>query len=466
MDYTFGCSLTYPAPTLPAAASIRIAMTENNTDSKMTVETNTVLKEALCAQQRLLQKLYNELDVEREASATAASEALAMILRLQGEKAAIKMEAEQYKRLVEEKMYYAEESMDIFEDFIHQKEAEIASLDYQVQAYRYKLSCLGIEDIGANEINETSVEEASPESLKRRNSAPPKLLKLAYLKRNRSMSPDSDMIPKIVEESGQEEGSRQNLDSEKQMDGSSSVDINSYWDQIRKLDKIVEEMAGEQYLSLRARSSRSSSVFSQLNESDQTQSLKKSVDDEMFSDTCSLSVHDVFEVPETNENLVSHEKQVKDNGILFLKDEKEVGKLVILPEEAMKSCNNTVTGLCGKELPLKHRDKQAFFPRDGINISCHMAIDRPAMNVSEGQGSSEQVNTTEITEGEREDASSQEQVSSTGREEVMKLLYEINEKLDSIQSEITSKKTKIKESSSKYDLPMLQLTEAMLHFWL
>ncbi|XP_024967404.1 uncharacterized protein LOC112507185 [Cynara cardunculus var. scolymus] len=449
-------------------------MTENNRDSKMAVETNTALKEALCAQQRLLQKLYNELDVEREASATAASEALAMILRLQGEKASIKMEAEQYKRLAEEKMYHAEESMEVFEDFIRQKEMEIASLDYQVQAYRYKLSCLGIEDIGAKEIkypenllqlNETSVGESNPEGLLRRNSAPPKLLKLAYVKRNRSMSPDSDMIPKIVEESGQEEGSHQNLDSEKQMDGSLSVDINSYWDQIRKLDKIVEEMAGEQFLSLRDRSSRSSSVFSQLNELDQAQILKKSADDEMLSDTCSLSVHDVFEVPETNGNLASHE-QVKDNGISILKNEKEVGKLVTFPEEAMKSCNNAETGLCEKGLLLKHKDKQAFFPRDGINISCHMAVDLPAMDVADAQGSSEQVNTTEITEGEREDVRSQEQVSTTGREEVMKMLYEINEKLDSIQSEIRSKNTKTKESSPKYDLPMLQLTEAMLHFWL
>lgn len=447
-------------------------MTENNIDSKTAVETNTALKEALCAQQRLLQKLYNELDVEREASATAASEALAMILRLQGEKASIKMEAEQYKRLAEEKMYHAEESMEIFEDFIHQKEMEIASLDYQVQAYRYKLSCLGIEDIGAKEIkypenllqlNETSVGGSNPESLLRRNSAPPKLLKLAYLKRNRSMSPDSDMIPKIAEESGQEEGNHQNLDSEKQMDGSLSVDINSYWDQIRKLDKIVEEMAGEQYLSLRARSS---SFFSQPNELDQAQSLKKSTDDEMLSDTCSLSVHDVFEVPETNENLASIEKQVKDNGISILKDENKVGKLVTFPEEAMKSCNKDETGLCEKGLVLKHKDKQAFFPQDGINISCHMVIGMPAMDVAEAQGSSEQVNTPEITEGEREDVRSQEQVSTTGREEVMKLLYEINEKLDSIQSEIRSKNTETKESSAKYDLPMLQLKEAMLHFWL
>lgn len=50
----------------------------------MAVESSTTLKEALYAQQQLVQKLYNELEVEREASATAASEALAMISRRKG----------------------------------------------------------------------------------------------------------------------------------------------------------------------------------------------------------------------------------------------------------------------------------------------------------------------------------------------------------------------------------------------
>ena len=61
-------------------------------DSFGTPETDiTALTEALKSQQHLLQKLYADLDQEREASSTAADEALSMILRLQGEKSAVKM---------------------------------------------------------------------------------------------------------------------------------------------------------------------------------------------------------------------------------------------------------------------------------------------------------------------------------------------------------------------------------------
>ncbi|CAA0812605.1 Protein of unknown function- DUF593 [Striga hermonthica] len=97
------------------------------------------LKDALCAQQSLLEKLHNELEAEREASASAASEALSVILRLQREKAAVKLEGEQYKRLSDEKISHAQESLAITEDILHQKEMEIAALDCQLQAYRYKL---------------------------------------------------------------------------------------------------------------------------------------------------------------------------------------------------------------------------------------------------------------------------------------------------------------------------------------
>ncbi|KAI3782095.1 hypothetical protein L2E82_12128 [Cichorium intybus] len=372
----------------------------------MAVETSKSLKETLYAQQQLLQKLYNELDVEREASASAASEALAMILRLQGEKASVKMESEHYKRLAEEKMCYAEESMEIFEEQIHQKEMEIASLDCQLQAYRYKLSSLGFEDIGPNETS-------SHESLLRRNSAPPKLLKLAYLKRNRSISPDSDIISRTLEESFGEDESHQNLDFEKQ----------SYWDQIRKLDKIVEEMTGDEYI-------KSSNGLSKINEFDQTQ-----------------SVHDVFEVPEI---VVNKENEEKDNRKMILEGKKKVEKVLIFPEETIKSYEKT--------LLLKQKDKEIFLPRDDIAVDCHMAID-----VS-NEGSSEQVNRRrmEIRESEIEN----EQVRNTGKEEVLRLLNEINEKLDLIHLEIRNGNKKIKKSSWNCDLPMLQLSEAMLHFWL
>ena len=105
----------------------------------------TAMKETLRTQQQLLEKLDAELDEEREASATATSEALDMILRLQGEKAVVKMEASHYKRVAEEKIGHAEASLEAFEELMYQKEMQIASLEFQVKAYRHKLMSLGCE---------------------------------------------------------------------------------------------------------------------------------------------------------------------------------------------------------------------------------------------------------------------------------------------------------------------------------
>lgn len=82
-------------------------------------------------------------------------------------------------------------------------------------------------------------------------------------------------------------------------------------------------------------------------------------------------------------------------------------------------------------------------PRDDIVVDSRMAID-----VVEGERSSQQANTTtEITEGE---VSSQEPVIGSGREEEMlRLLYEINKKLDSIQAETKREKMEKKQIISK-----------------
>ena len=83
--------------------------------------------ETMRAQQELLKKITHELDAEREASSSAASEAVSMILRLQEEKAALEMEASQHKRMAEAKMCHAETSLTLFEDLIYRKEMEMAS---------------------------------------------------------------------------------------------------------------------------------------------------------------------------------------------------------------------------------------------------------------------------------------------------------------------------------------------------
>jgi hypothetical protein len=70
------------------------------------------LREALHEEQEAIAALYLELE-ERNAASSAAHEAMAMITRLQEEKATIRMEARQYQRMAEEKQQYDQESMAI-----------------------------------------------------------------------------------------------------------------------------------------------------------------------------------------------------------------------------------------------------------------------------------------------------------------------------------------------------------------
>lgn len=88
-----------------------------------------------------------EIEEEREASATATSEALAMILRLQEEKAAEKLEACQYRRLAEEKLHHAQQFLIILEEAMEDKEIEISLLKHQIQVYKKKLLNNGIDDL-------------------------------------------------------------------------------------------------------------------------------------------------------------------------------------------------------------------------------------------------------------------------------------------------------------------------------
>lgn len=124
-------------------SNICLAMAENEA---------AALKKTLYAQHQLMQKLCVELEKEREASATAVSEALSMILRLQGEKAAEKMEANQYRRVTEEKIRHAEQSLAVFDELMYRKEMEIASLFFQLEAYKHKMLSLGLSDLDIGEM--------------------------------------------------------------------------------------------------------------------------------------------------------------------------------------------------------------------------------------------------------------------------------------------------------------------------
>ncbi|KAJ6406972.1 hypothetical protein OIU84_010479 [Salix udensis] len=225
---------------------------EGNSSSPAPETNITALKEALYAQQHLLQNLYTELDEEREASASAASEALSMILRLQGEKASLKLEASQYKRMEEAKMCHAEEALAVVEDLIYQRELEIASLEYQVQAYRYRLLSMGCNDLGVYENSfpeNLLVQRNDPLSgngggaqgnLRRFNSSPQVYATDAnYSKssheRKRSLVP----VPDPVEIDVEEIAIREVNDSEKK---------HSFWEQIKRLDERVKEVSDSKRL--------------------------------------------------------------------------------------------------------------------------------------------------------------------------------------------------------------------------
>ncbi|KAE8685602.1 Ankyrin repeat-containing protein, putative isoform 1 [Hibiscus syriacus] len=99
-----------------------------------------VLEQALDEEHEARSALYLDLEKERIAAATAADEAMAMILRLQEEKATIEMEARQYQRMIEEKFAYDAEEMNILKEILLRREREKHFLEKEVEAYK-KMIC-------------------------------------------------------------------------------------------------------------------------------------------------------------------------------------------------------------------------------------------------------------------------------------------------------------------------------------
>lgn len=95
-----------------------------------------ILEQALEQEQDARAALCSELEQERIAAATAADEAMAMISRLQEEKASIEIEARQYQRILEEKSAYDAEEMNILKEIIVRREREKHFLEKEVETYR------------------------------------------------------------------------------------------------------------------------------------------------------------------------------------------------------------------------------------------------------------------------------------------------------------------------------------------
>lgn len=302
------------------------------------------LKETLHAQQELLQKLYNELDMERESSSTAADEALSMILRLQGEKAAVGMEASQYRRIAEEKMCHAQETLEIFQELIYHKEMQIASLEFQVQAYRFKLVSMGCDDLGSSEMQypENMLSRKNgvlEESLRRGSSLPPHPVNVVLSRRGSTEGTKSSMSsPQTWQEHN---GAEPSIRREQ-------GDFNSYWEDIRKLDERVKELNNIKGCSSFPLTEDKDNVSLTSTSQMQNPSPENSPTKFKFSESpekvngvqasgdsaCSTSIQDIFEVP-----ICSYNKQDGSNEKrnLTLESENRMGKPDAVWDEIWKT---------------------------------------------------------------------------------------------------------------------------------
>ncbi|OWM82890.1 hypothetical protein CDL15_Pgr005290 [Punica granatum] len=112
------------------------------TAETVTDESNKVrmLEKALEEVKAAYNALVLELDQERSAAGTAAEEAMAMISRLQNEKASIEMEVRQNQRMVDEKLAYDEEEMNILKEILVRREMENFVLENEVETLKQMMS--------------------------------------------------------------------------------------------------------------------------------------------------------------------------------------------------------------------------------------------------------------------------------------------------------------------------------------
>ncbi|EOX94539.1 Uncharacterized protein TCM_004165 [Theobroma cacao] len=94
------------------------------------------LKRQVAYDRKCMNALYKELEEERSASAIAANQAMAMITRLQEEKAALHMEALQYLRMMEEQAEYDVDALEKANDLLAEKEKELQDLEAELEYYR------------------------------------------------------------------------------------------------------------------------------------------------------------------------------------------------------------------------------------------------------------------------------------------------------------------------------------------
>ncbi|KAM0838201.1 hypothetical protein ACQ4PT_061132 [Festuca glaucescens] len=94
------------------------------------------LRQQIDLDRKSIHLLCRELEEERNAAAIAASQALAMITRLQDEKAARQMEASHYQRMMEEQTEYDNEALAEANELLAQREQQVEELEAELENYR------------------------------------------------------------------------------------------------------------------------------------------------------------------------------------------------------------------------------------------------------------------------------------------------------------------------------------------
>ncbi|XP_022763623.1 protein FLOURY 1-like isoform X2 [Durio zibethinus] len=99
----------------------------------------TALRNLVKIEKRRTKAACQELEKERIAAASAADEAMAMILRLQSEKSSMEIEANRYKRMAEQKQEYDQQVIESLQWIVMKHESERSLLEDQLQWCTQKL---------------------------------------------------------------------------------------------------------------------------------------------------------------------------------------------------------------------------------------------------------------------------------------------------------------------------------------
>lgn len=165
----FGIPLSDSAQNSPrwSVRSMKKSLIDQNVSESEVLDGDSILHH-LNRQVRLdrksLMDLYMELDEERSASAVAANNAMAMITRLQAEKAAVQMEALQYQRMMDEQAEYDQEALQSMNGLLVKREEEMKDLEAEIEAYRLRYGLLREEGGEAEEFLDEENNETKPVS--------------------------------------------------------------------------------------------------------------------------------------------------------------------------------------------------------------------------------------------------------------------------------------------------------------